>query len=334
MQLFARGGSSLLRAIAATALAAGLWTGLAPSVAEGQSLSFDLPAGMVQIGSRLWVTNALGDSVSIVDVATGKIIRNLTTGYGLNHPLDILYYRGRVWISNRDSLSEISVRTESLIAIRGGLKFPGPIQLEDGRIWTLFDLNKVAELDASNGRCLRVLGGPAYRFAEPSSMAIDAHYLWVGSYQANRVTQISLATGRPVRFVSTGKSPEDNPQSLASDGQHLWIPNADGNFVGEYSEASGELIRRVTSNGQILEPWYVTCTPTLVWVTNLAGPAIDVVAIDERAGRIRAVLQDPVGAPDFVYSQSGLIWIEQLGSGINQIVEARATDGHIIRILS
>jgi|HubBroStandDraft_1064217.scaffolds.fasta_scaffold230105_1 hypothetical protein len=76
------------------------------NVYGGGSYGFDAPHALAYDGTRVWVANAGGDSVTEVDASSGGLVRTLSGGsYGFDEPLALAYDGTRIWVANDGSNS-------------------------------------------------------------------------------------------------------------------------------------------------------------------------------------------------------------------------------------
>lgn len=113
------------------------------------------PAGVLVHDAKVLTGNMGSDDVTVMDAATGKILRRIRTGKGA-HTLFRAPDRKTIWVNNRlDANSVVVLDAATLDPIRR-YKLPGgPDDLEfapDGRIWfTMRFIHKVAVMDPANG---------------------------------------------------------------------------------------------------------------------------------------------------------------------------------------
>jgi hypothetical protein len=110
----------------------------------------------------------------------------------------------------------------------------------------LFVLNRsgssVTEIDASTGKMVKVISGPAYRFDDLAAVAIgDGRLFVVSAFSAlgkgpGLVTEIDAATGKMVKVISGSGYHFAAPGAIVVDWPKLFVANSDS--VTEF-QASG-----------------------------------------------------------------------------------------------
>lgn len=125
-------------------------TGAPVRVLNGSRYGFAGPIAVAPDG-RLWVTNFDGDSVTVLNAATGAPAVNGAT-YGFSLPRGTVSDGTYAWVANTGD-------------------------------------NSVTELSATTGALIRALRGPRYRFNDPGAIAADGHRIWVANSGGNSVTE-------------------------------------------------------------------------------------------------------------------------------------------------
>jgi DNA-binding beta-propeller fold protein YncE len=65
---------------------------------------------MALADGKLWVLNTLGNSVTEIDAASGRLIAVLSrASYGFNRPTAIAAYQHAIWVANANSVTRIAL---------------------------------------------------------------------------------------------------------------------------------------------------------------------------------------------------------------------------------
>jgi hypothetical protein len=99
------------------------------------------------------------------------------------------------------------------------------IAYADGFLWVA-NGKTVTELNASNGKLVRVLSGAQYKFNGPTVVATAGANVLVVNAGGNSVTEIDARTGALVHTLSAARYHFDSPDAIAVSGSHAWILNS------------------------------------------------------------------------------------------------------------
>ena len=122
------------------------------------------------------------------------------------------------------------------------------------RVWVAGN-RSVTELNASDGRTVRVLPAARLSIRDPAAAVADGNDLWIASDPLTgngSITEVNTGTGKLIRIVSGPHSGIRSPSDIAIDGNHLWIAGdaLDGNaLVTELNATTGALIRVLPQPG-------------------------------------------------------------------------------------
>ncbi len=111
------------------------------------------------------------------------------------------------------------------------------IAYADGRLWVA-NGESVTELNASNGKLIRVLSGAQYQFNGPAVIAAAGTRVFVVNATGNSVTEIDARTGALVHALSAARYHFDNPTGIAVVGNRAWILNSPSSSPGSVVELS------------------------------------------------------------------------------------------------
>jgi YVTN family beta-propeller protein len=158
--------------------------------------------GVSPDGARLYVAENLTDSLSVVDVASGRVVQRLATG---RYPYGVVVGRdGAVYVSawGGDEVSVFTPRADGSLASAGEI--------------------------------------PAGRHPSALLLNADGSRLFAASGSTDRVTVIDTRARRPVRELldpppaGPGEGSTPNALALSSDGTRLFAAEADANAVAVF----------------------------------------------------------------------------------------------------
>lgn len=189
-----------------------------PTIGVGED-----PVDVVIVGNEAWVANALGNSVSVVNLDTQAV----DTMFVGNRPEGITFGSERIFVSN---LLDNNVTVIDR-ASRGGLlsiptgNAPGGILHHDGQVFVANGQDGTITVIGSDS--LTVLGTVSV-FGEPAEMTVGPNGLiWVTQLVGGRLMAIDPVTYEVVREETLGTS----SGGIASINGELWVSNADEGSV-------------------------------------------------------------------------------------------------------
>jgi Protein kinase domain/PQQ-like domain len=109
------------------------------------------------------------------------------------------------------------------------------IAYADGRLWVA-NGQSVTELNASNGKLIRVLSGERYDFSGQPVIAVAGTHVFVVNGAGNSVTEIDAGSGAPVYTLTAARYHLDRPVGIAVVGNRAWIVNSPLNGAGSVVE--------------------------------------------------------------------------------------------------
>jgi YVTN family beta-propeller protein len=176
---------------------------------------------MAADGDRLWVTNWQHNSVSQVDVRSGKPVGTLTAGpapvTGEQGVASVAVGAGSVWVvrGDLDSVYRIDPKTGHVQAkIDVGLT-PTSASFSDGALWVLnLQGNSVSRIDPATNHVTATITTQA----EPAYAAAAGGAVWVTNFDGDSLTRIDPATNhtREVKVCF-------GPAGIAAAGTTLWV---------------------------------------------------------------------------------------------------------------
>jgi hypothetical protein len=179
-------------------------------VYSGSQYGFSTPNSIAADGSRVWVLNGGNDSVTELDARTGAWMRALKGApYGISHAAD----GHQVWSVPLTVYSSQQVPTGDSIAYA------------DGHLWVA-NGKSLAELNAGNGKLIRVLSGRRYNFTRPSVIAVAGAYVFVAGLGGNSVTVINARTGALAYTLTAARYHFDSLAGISVAGNRVWLLNS------------------------------------------------------------------------------------------------------------
>jgi YVTN family beta-propeller protein len=162
------------------------------------------PAGVAVAARRVYVANAGGNTVSVVEPDAGTVVATLTVGEG---PVALAAERGRLYVANRGSgtVSVVDTSNHSTLATIPVGTFPSGLALHGGtgRLYVADFLDDtVSVIDTATRIVLSTI--PVVK--RPRGLAVDAagQRLYVAGFEEGRVQVIDTATGTPTLEASSG----------------------------------------------------------------------------------------------------------------------------------
>ena len=95
----------------------------------------------------------------------------------------------------------------------------------DGHVWVA-NGRSVTELNAGDGKPLRVLSGGQYHFTGQPVIEVTGNDVFVVNGNGNSVTEINAKTGAPVYTLTGARYHLDNPVGIAVAGNRAWVLNS------------------------------------------------------------------------------------------------------------
>ncbi|MBF6568961.1 MAG: hypothetical protein IVW54_08810 [Candidatus Binataceae bacterium] len=243
----------------------------------------------VDAAGSVWAANAQGDSVSVLDAASGYISGSVLgpAGAALSGPTSIVVdVNNNVWVGNYSgsSVSELTASSNYSTGLNfapAAAAFNGPLAIALDTTGNLFAGNfnaaSVSELTASSNYATGLNFAPAgASLSSPASIAVDAQSnIWAANYGNNSVSELTAASnyGTGFNFAPAGASLA-GPVSISLDSRaNVWVANKAGASVSE-------LIAPNYTTGAVFSPASAAINDPLgvevdsadnLWVANNAG---------------------------------------------------------------
>jgi DNA-binding beta-propeller fold protein YncE len=176
-------------------------------------------------GDTLWIANRDAGTVTVVEAATGTVVRTMRSGDGA-HDVAFAALAGKVYVTNEleDRVAVFSATTLELLRT---LSMPRPHHIKvsaDGRsVYVgLFNTNQIAAIDTSTDtvRIAASSNNPNARAHAPRS-SNGGSLVFVPHEVGDEVTALDATTGRLIGSINPGSMPTE--VLAAPDGRRLFI---------------------------------------------------------------------------------------------------------------
>jgi phospholipase C len=236
--------------------------------------------GVAMVGTTLYVADAGGDNVGIIDTATlnpddynppGEI--DVHVGFV---PTDLTANPAgtQVWVADSgpqtgpNSPSGISVLSTATSKVTGHLSVPGgPEQIAfspDGSRAYVTTSQGLWVISTANLHVIKVISG----LGDPHGVAVsaDGSKVYVTNTSHGLVDVISAATDRVTGTIAVGQLPWDIV--ISADGSTMYVANPDSNSVSVIDTATGKVTGSISVQG---DPDTMALTPdgSQLWVGSL-----------------------------------------------------------------
>jgi ligand-binding sensor domain-containing protein len=175
---------------------------------KAQFHSFESPnsvGALAVAGGHVWVANL--NTVVELNASNGSVVRVIDAKTDqLRQLMHIAVSGSHVWVLNNDVGDLVTELNASKGSVTRDISFhsvvgfigPGSIATDNGRLWVTND-NSVIQLNASNGKVMRVIKAKADGFDDPEAMTADGPHLRVTNTQGNSVTELHVSDGSLAR---------------------------------------------------------------------------------------------------------------------------------------
>jgi YVTN family beta-propeller protein len=217
----------------------------------------------------LYVGNAKSNNISVIDLATNKVIKNITVGSG-THDIKISDDQQIVYTTDIDSgtVSIVNATSNTLIdqintsvAVHGVAEFNDTLYVGDVYGGKLLVIKDNAIKDE-----IKVGSGPEYVEARPP----DGGILYVANLWSP-ISVVDLAENRVIKNIDSGVTPHG--LSFTNDGSRLFIVNMQSDTLSVIDAQKHEIIKTIPVGKQ---PEYVKLSPDerFAYVTNLGEDTV------------------------------------------------------------
>lgn len=277
---------------------------------EGPSVSAPIAVGTPPLritadGQGAWVTSERDGTVTRLDPATGKQLRQVKLRRGIS---GIAIGSKWLWVTDpgRHQLLRLDAKTlrqKQAIAIPGA---PGPIALSAGprRVWVADEDGKgIAVVNAESGNRIRTQLPPR---VAPLRLAVGAGGLWASSSSTASVRRIDLGSLDPGDPILAGPRPAGITVAQGA----VWVTNPPRGTVTEVDPSLREVRAQVDVGSK---PGGIDAGTSAVWVANAADGTVSRIALD--SGEVEG---DPIRVgpePGAVAVGGEAVWVANNGDG-------------------
>ena len=270
-------------------------------------------------GEALYVGNTKSNSISVIDLGTNTIVKNITIGYS-PHDIKISDDQQIVYTTDMDigTLSIVNATTNTLmnqITTGGGTAnsiaiFNGTLYVGDvygGKVLVIKD-NAIKEE-------IKVGYGPEYMEIRP-----DGKVLYVAN-PLSSISVVDLADNKVIKDIDSGITPHG--LSFTKDGSRLYTVDMHNNTVSVIDAQKHEVINTIPVGKN---PEYVELSPheTIGYVANLGSDTVS--KIDLTTLQVIAEIPVGKGPHEIAFSADGdLVYVSNM-KGNNVSIINTSTD--------
>jgi hypothetical protein len=249
---------ALLLAVAATvgtttaaATAAGAASRAGAARPSAATPLFDAPDAMAVVGADLFVADRASNAVTEVATASpAKLVHSIHgSAYGFSTPDAMVAYGSDVIVASlAGNVSSFSASTGAHLwtaAAGDGLNSPDALSLVGSNLFVADSGAagpQVTELDAANGKLVRIVHGKQYGFDDPVSIAHAPAGMFVVNQKTDSVTEFNETTGAFVRQINGSRYQFNVPAGSTSDGTNVWVADSGNDSFTEFSASTGALV--------------------------------------------------------------------------------------------
>lgn len=253
------------------------WKQLGVVTLPGSPHSVDVEPG----GGRVWTSNQVANSVSVIDVATRAIVTTVRVCKG---PAQTAFSERRAIVACFDDGFAIAIDRDSLREVQRDAVGFGPHAIVPGphnHLWTAnVGSNDISEVDpATIGLLNRYPAGPE---AFGLAFSPDGRYAFVTAKKWNAVSVISMSDSQILGSIKVGNGPEGIVAS--ADGGRVYVSNRGGGTVSAINAKTFQVVGTIRVG---TEPDGLALSADGRWllVTNVGSGTLSVVD----AGSLRVV---------------------------------------------
>ncbi len=264
-----------------------------------------LPASGVQ--GSVWVVNEAGDSISVMDAGTNKVIATLT-GIPGPHNVQAAPDGSSAWAVSGHGAAAVMVDTTSYTAHGVVPTGQGPAHIivtPDGK--TVYTSNSgddtVSAIDTETMQTMATI--PVGQFPHGLRPSPDGKWVYVANMQSDTVSVIDTTSNTRVADIAVGKGPVQ--VGFSPDGASVYVSLNAENAVGKIDVASGQLTAKVSVGSGPVQV-YVTPNGKTLLVANQGvaeEPGTTVSFIDTETFKVVDTVETGKGAHGVVIEPSG-----------------------------
>jgi streptogramin lyase len=219
------------------------------------------PWGVATGEGAVWVGNQSDGTVTRVDPATNKVVRQvtLTEDFGNASPVGVAAGDGSVWAADNASdkvwrLDPVTGAIRSIAHVGDMHEFVG---VGEGGVWVSSEDGTVGQLDPVTGTVKRLIGAGA----DADFVGFSPGAVWITNYRSEFLWRLDPATGAVKAKLNIGPG----AQAVAFDGSSLWVAMYNSGEVLRINPANGHVQRRVRIG---VKPRGLVVAGGSVWVAN------------------------------------------------------------------
>jgi YVTN family beta-propeller protein len=323
-----------------------IFTNVTTSTVAQASAGYGLntPTAAVLMGSRIYIANEGGNSVTVVDASTGSHVTTLQgQAFGFDRPTAVAALGQDLFVANGAGNSVTEVDTSSRAPVRTiagpqfRLKDPIALAAAAGTVYVLSARGPVTAIAAASGGLTAVASGPQYGFAAPRGLAVTGSQLYITDSSANAVTEVNARTMAFVRMLTGPGYKFQSPIGAAVEGKNLWVTNRSGDSVTEIATSSDRPVRVVVDHANLPTPGPVTVGDGYVFALSPPGDSPMVTQVTPDNGAVPWMMCNTNGPYLFSDPQAAVVsgnnlWVVNKGS--SSLTEMNTDSGALIRTIS
>ncbi|HUE79380.1 MAG TPA: cytochrome D1 domain-containing protein [Sphingomicrobium sp.] len=298
-----------------------------PSAAQG-----DGEAAVASGGPVLLVGNKGEDTVSFIDLASGRELARVATGR-MPHEIAVspdgkqaavVAYGGTTV-----DLFEVASRTKlKTIDLQPNAGPHGIAWLADGRLVVTTERSQsVAVVDPAAGKLVASLP-TGQQGTHMVAVSADGTRAYTANIPAGTVSVLDLTAGRKLRDIAVGGNPEGI--ALSRDGRVLWVADLEAPRVQAFDAASFEKLGEVATGAA---PIRVAASPDGRWIvtSNLGGGSLTVIdaATRTKVKDIAVSGDDEAGQVTILFADDGKLYAAETGR--DMVAEVDLESGQVLR---
>ena len=323
-----------------------------PALAQGQPASarsnagaydFNAPTSAAVVGSDLFVTNGVGNSVTEISAVSGAYVATINARrFGFAGPTAIQAVGSDLFVTNGvgNSVTEFSATHLRHIRTirRAKFELADPIALASSG-QDLFVLNRTGSItvvSARTGALVGVVSGATYGFDDPSDLVVAGANVFVANPAADTVTVINAQSRTRVAILAGSPYAFDTPTGVAFDGSNVWVTNQNSESVTEISATTLQELNWVQS-GNLPMVGPITFGDGYVFTVSPPGSSPMVSQVVPSSATVTWMMCNTNGPylfdnPEAVVVAGSNLWV--VNEGGNSLTEMDTDSGALIRTVS
>ncbi len=282
---------------------------LVPAASHAAGLLRTVPVGsnpeqLTLVGTKLYVSNFLDNTVSVVDTVQATTTSTIAVG---GEPSAQLLLGGKLYVTDQSSnaVSVIDTTTDSVSATVGTGLQPIALAAIGSKVYTAnHDGNSVTTIDTANGNATTTIpvGG------HPSALSVIGTKLYVSNTSSDTVTVIDTANANATSTVALGSGV--SPSTSVAIGTKLYVVDGAAAKVSIIDTANGNATSSIAVGAA---PSSLAVIGTKLYVGNITDGSISV--IDTTNGTVTTPITSiaqpnslvAVGSKLYVGSQTAVV---------------------------